>query len=104
MYFKPNDTHALLHKNVFHPFRGALFGALRKRGYSCTFLRSIKMDVERGAECEEWITRVEKNKNLVRLVTNFSSAFECRMCTKAVYRTNTKYIVVLTATTSLSHQ
>lgn len=51
-----------------------LFSALKKRGYDRTFLRSIKMEVERGFEDREWITRVEHSKNLVPLVTNFSSA------------------------------
>lgn len=101
VYFKPTDTHALLHKNSFHPrhtFRGivksqlirfhrictrqedahkatkVLFNALKQRGYGRTFLRSIKNEVERGFEGGEWITRVEQNKNLVPLVTSFSSA------------------------------
>ncbi|XP_047665625.1 uncharacterized protein LOC113646099 isoform X1 [Tachysurus fulvidraco] len=69
VYFKPTDTHCLLHKHSFHPrhtfaglvksqlirfyricsrredFEGAtltLFRALRKRGYSKRFLRKIK--------------------------------------------------------------
>lgn len=69
VYFKPTDTHQLLHKKSFHPrhtFRGiiksqiirfnkicsqrydldktcsVLFRALKQRGYSARFLRSIK--------------------------------------------------------------
>ncbi len=72
VYFKPTDTHALLHKSSYHPkhtFKGIiksqlisfyrictkledvktatkeLSGALRRRGYSRTFLRSIKRKV-----------------------------------------------------------
>lgn len=69
VYFKPTDTHALLHKSSFHPkhtFKGlvhsqllrfhrncslpqdvdqatkTLFKALRHRGYSRTFLRNVR--------------------------------------------------------------
>lgn len=72
VFFKNTDTHALLHKSSYHPkhtFRGivksqlirfrrictfecdveqatlTLFAALRKRGYSRRFLRSIKAQV-----------------------------------------------------------
>lgn len=71
IFFKPTDTHALLHKTSYHPkhkFRGIvksqiirfyrissreadmynsisiLFKSLRKRGYSRRFLRTIKRD------------------------------------------------------------
>ena len=71
VYFKPTDTHALLHKHSYHPkhtFKGivksqiirfhrisshkedlhiaisTLFHALRHRGYSKRFLRTIKND------------------------------------------------------------
>lgn len=73
VFFKTTDTHALLHKNSFHPkhtFKGivksqlirfhrictgprdteevigVLFKALRTRGYSRTFLRNIKWEVQ----------------------------------------------------------
>lgn len=69
VYFKPTDTHALLHKHSYHPkhtFKGiiksqiirfyrissckqdldyainTLFNAIRRRGYSKRFLRTIK--------------------------------------------------------------
>jgi len=71
VYFKPTDTHELLHKSSYHPphtFKGIvksqiirfkrictsdsdfneacqiLFSVLRKRGYSYSFLRKIKRD------------------------------------------------------------
>ena len=71
VYFKPTDTHELLHKSSYHPshtFKGIvksqiirfkrictnktdfheachiLFSALRKRGYAYSFLRKIKRD------------------------------------------------------------
>ncbi|KAG7499716.1 hypothetical protein JOB18_047639 [Solea senegalensis] len=73
-FSKPNDTHALLHKNSFHPdhavkgivksqlirFHSKLgmkvfqkvattfFSALKKRGYGHTFLRYMKSEVESG--------------------------------------------------------
>ena len=80
VYFKPTDTHALLHKNSFHPkstFRGIiksqilrfrsictttedfnhswrlLSQALRKRHYSKRWLREIRAEVLREIESNE---------------------------------------------------
>ena len=74
VYFKPTDSHALLHKQSFHPqhtFPGiiksqlirfaricklekdfneataTLFGALYRRGYSRRYLRKIKSQIKR---------------------------------------------------------
>lgn len=93
VFFKGTDTHALLHKNSFHPkhtFRGivksqllrfkricsrgehfmeavqVLFAALRKRGYGRTFLRRcLKTFQERKARDHE---------DIIPLITTFSSA------------------------------
>lgn len=53
-----------------------LFQALRMRGYTCTFLRSVKAEVEKsfGTRPEVNSGVKEKNKYLVPLVTTFSSA------------------------------
>ena len=80
VYFKTTDTHALLHKTSFHPrhtFEGVvksqlirfkricsreedfneatriLFGVLRKRGYTRSFLRQIKRDYLRKTKPRE---------------------------------------------------
>lgn len=92
VFFKPTDTHSLLHKNSFHPshtFRGivkaqlmrfyrictrredfleavkTLFKALSKRGYTRTFLRFCFKNFQN-----------KKDKNLAKkipLITTFSS-------------------------------
>lgn len=91
VYFKDTDTHALLHKSSYHPkhtFRGivksqvqrfhrictqpedfleaksTLFSALRKRGYSRSFLRS----------CEDRFLEKRKNdsREMIPLITTFS--------------------------------
>ena len=101
VYFKPTDTHALLHKKSFHPrhtFRGIvksqlirfwricsepkdvenstriLFEALRKRGYSRTFLRNIKTEVRLLFKEKQVAQVAEPNNNMVPLVTTFSTA------------------------------
>ena len=94
VFFKKTDTHALLFKNSFHPqhtFRGLvkaqlirfhrictlpmdfmkavkiLFEALRKRGYSRTFLRKcLRTFKERNTEDK-------RTKNLIPLITTYSS-------------------------------
>lgn len=86
-FLNPQDTRALLHTNSFHQthtFKGIVKSQLIRFHRICirqhdvdratttlfgTFLRSIKVDVERGFEGGEYITRVEQNKNLVPLVT-----------------------------------
>lgn len=106
VFFKPTDTHSLLHKTSFHPkhtFGGIvksqliryhkictkiddvesatriLFKALRKRGYSRTFLRNINKEVKelycdgvvpnkKGKEKEK-----EKKQNLVPFISTYSS-------------------------------
>lgn len=92
VYFKTTDTHALLHKNSFHPrhtFRGivksqllrfqrictrpedfwaavkVLFPALRRRGYSRTFLRyCLRTFKEEGRKIKG---------DLIPLITTFST-------------------------------
>ena len=92
VYFKSTDTHALLHKNSFHPrhtFKGivksqllrfkrictrhedfmeavkVLFKALLKRGYGRSFLRHCLKTFQK---------RRERNQdNLIPLITTFSS-------------------------------
>ena len=98
-HFKPTDTHALLHKTSYHPkhtYRGIvksqlirfyrictkqvdvevatriLFKALKSRGYSRTFLRSIKSEVTNSRSVIQ-TERVEANDNIIPLVTTFSS-------------------------------
>ena len=92
VYFKETDTHALLHKTSFHPphsytgivksqllrfhrictqqedFKGAcktLFSALRKRGYTRTFLR----------KAQKTFLEVKERDNApkIALVTNYST-------------------------------
>lgn len=103
VFFKPRDTHALLHKTSYHPwhtFRGIvksqliwfnricsraedveratkiLFKALRRQGYSHSFLRALKRET-----CETfdagwgpWIRRNVKiiKKKIIPLITTFS--------------------------------
>lgn len=93
VYFKSTDTHALLHKNSYHPkhtfegiiksqlirfkrictrtrdFRQAvstLFGAVRKRGYSRSFLRGCLKTFK--------IKKDRKKNNLIPLIATFSPA------------------------------
>lgn len=92
VFFKSTDTHALLHKNSFHPkhtFRGivksqilrfdrictrqedfrqavdVLFKALRQRGYSRSFLRQCFKTFQ--------IRKEMRDRNLIPLITTFSS-------------------------------
>lgn len=92
VYFKDTDTHSLLFKNSFHPkhtFKGlvksqlirfrrictqetdfreairTLFSALRKRGYSRSFLRHCLRSYQ--------IQGKEHSKDLIPLITSFSS-------------------------------
>lgn len=45
------------------------------------------MEVERGFEGGEWITRVEQHKKLVPLVSNFSSAsLQLNSCVKTNFK------------------
>lgn len=99
VFFKSTDTHALLHKSSYHPkhtFRGivksqlirfrrictfeqdveqatlTLFAALRKRGYSRRFLRSIKAQVRLSFQAplqDNMLTR--NNSNLLPFVQTF---------------------------------
>lgn len=91
VYFKKTDTHALLHKSSFHPrhtFRGLvksqilrfwricthredfleavriLFKALRKRGYSRSFLRHCFKSFQEDAR--------ERHGDLIPLITTYS--------------------------------
>lgn len=97
VYFKPTDTHCLLHKASFHPkhtFRGilksqllrfhricsqesefqsavkVLFKALKKRGYSRTFLRTVLKTFKQSVTDQTEITQ-PKNK-IIPLVTYYS--------------------------------
>lgn len=92
VYFKKTDTHALLYRSSFHPrhtyqglvksqllrfhrictqkndFWGAvgiLFKALRKRGYSRTFLRKCLKDFKQRSE--------KYNGKIIPLITTFST-------------------------------
>lgn len=98
VYFKPTDAHALLHKTSFHPrhtFRGiiysqllrfqrictraedrnkateTLFQAMRKRGYSRTFLRKIRKQVLENNQPTRLIQ--ESCKSLIPIVSVYSS-------------------------------
>ena len=100
VYFKPTDTHALLHRSSFHPrhtFRGivksqlirfhrictrsedvqvatkVLFDVLKTRGYSRSFLRDIRVEVEQSV-CVGARTDVQPNCNIVPFVSTFSHA------------------------------
>lgn len=100
VFFKPTDTHTLLHKHSFHPkhtFRGLiksqlirfhrictdhkdfkdataiLFSALRSRGYARRFLRKIKSDTLH--QLQHNITTVLPNsKQVIPLITTFSNS------------------------------
>lgn len=101
VFFKPTDTHALLHKTSYHPrhtFRGivksqlvrfhricsaeedvesatrTLFKALRNRGYSRTFLRDIKSEVKQLSGKSVVSKKKEKEQNLVPFISTFSPA------------------------------
>lgn len=92
VYFKPTDTHALLHYNSFHPkhtFRGivksqilrfsricteneefqkavrVLFSVLRKRGYSRSFLRRCLRDYKAVKQRED--------KQILPIITLYST-------------------------------
>jgi len=106
VYFKPTDTHALLHKNSFHPkhtFKGIvksqilrfqricsrqedfceavriLFSSLRKRGYSRPFLRDCFKKF-RDTTARDWgnsIPLVSTFSTIGRILNNkFKSNFE----------------------------
>lgn len=101
VHFKPTDTHALLHKTSYHPkhtYKGivksqlmrynrictvaedvrlatqTLFRALRHRGYSRTFLRTIKLEVQQLFQ--QGLESGEENRedHLVPFISTFSSA------------------------------
>lgn len=100
VYFKPTDTHALLHKSSYHPkhtYKGivksqlirfrrictaeedvswatrTLFKALRSRGYSRTFLRTIKSEVKLAFQRDNGPSRGQNNQsNIVPFVSTFS--------------------------------
>ena len=101
VFFKPTDTHALLHKSSYHPkhtYRGivksqliryhrictvaedvesatgTLFQALRLRGYSRTFLRGIKVDVQQHFQQGLRFGREDNIHHLVPLVSTLSPA------------------------------
>lgn len=101
IYFKPTDSHALLYRTSFHPqhtFKGiirsqllrfkrictqkedlesatkTLFQALRKRGYSRSFLRKIqKNTLEQNHQIQETNTLAQTEKPLLPIVSVFSS-------------------------------
>lgn len=99
VYFKPTDTHALLHKSSYHPrhtFRGIvksqilrfyricteqkdvevavkiLFQALRRRGYARTFLRNIKAEVQDLWQQGPETRKEKKNDHLLPMISVFS--------------------------------
>lgn len=99
VYFKPTDSHALLHMSSFHPkhtFRGilksqlirfrricsnrddcdtatkTLFSALQKRGYSRSFLRTVKKEVLQTPHTPP--VQRDKNMKIVPFITLFSSS------------------------------
>lgn len=96
VYFKPTDTHALLHKKSFHPqhtFKGllksqllrfdricnnqtdkenatrTLFEKLRKRGYSRTFLRQNR----KITNPQNTKSTTLNNQNIIPLISTYSS-------------------------------
>lgn len=98
VYFKPTDTHALLHKSSFHPkhtFKGlvysqllrfrrncsltqdleqatkTLFQALKSRGYSRTFLRNIRKKAISHNDTTP--PNTEENKTPIPLISIYSS-------------------------------
>lgn len=101
VFFKPTDTHALLHKSSYHPrhtFRGivksqlirfrricvaeadaslatrTLFRALMPRGYSRTFLRGINAEVKRMFEVGVKPMEKEGQKHLIPFVSTYGPA------------------------------
>ena len=100
VYFKPTDTHALLHKSSYHPrhtYKGiiksqlirfrriceaeadvqsatrTLFQALKPTGYSRTFLRGINKEVKESfARGFAPAIREDRNQNLIPLITTFT--------------------------------
>lgn len=98
VFFKPTDTHALLHRRSFHPkhtFKGiiksqlirfrricnketdetqattTLFKALRERGYSRSFLRTIHKSHVKGTPRQ---TNMGSNQaRIIPLITTFSN-------------------------------
>lgn len=96
VYFKPTDTHALLHGSSFHPehtFKGilesqllrfrricsrnsdideakkTLFQALKGRGYSKSFLRKVRKDIQKP---DLETTEKPDNKEIVPLISIYS--------------------------------
>ena len=101
VYFKPTDTHALLHRSSYHPrhtFRGivksqlirfrricvaeadvqsatrTLFRALRPRGYSRTFLRGVHAEVKCMFEAGDEFVGERDQKHLVPFVSTYAPA------------------------------
>lgn len=97
VYFKPTDSHSLLHRSSFHPkhtFRGiihsqllrfqricsndqdrneaskTLFQALRQRGYSRTFLRNIR---KKTFQDKNTPNPPREDKPIIPLISTFSS-------------------------------
>lgn len=97
VYFKPTDAHSLLHKQSFHPrhtFKGlihsqllrfqricsrvqdrdeatkTLFQALRHRGYSRSYLKSIR---KRTFQDDPIPNRQDDGKSIIPLISMFSS-------------------------------
>nr|XP_029604681.1 uncharacterized protein LOC115190770 isoform X1 [Salmo trutta] len=101
VYFKPTDTHSLLHKSSFHPkhtYRGLiksqlirfnrictqgnhvqeatgiLFKALRPRGYSKRFLRTIRAEVNNMFVTEPIHGRTSNDGCIIPFVTTYSQS------------------------------
>lgn len=99
VFFKPTDTHALLHKDSYHPrhtFRGivksqlirfnrictrvedaeratrTLFKVLRTRGYSRSFLRLIKAETQ-GTQDKRVALENKGEGKIIPLITTFSA-------------------------------
>jgi len=100
VYFKPTDSHALLHRSSFHPthtFQGiiksqlirfericsqrpdyekavfTLFNALRLRGYNRTTLRNILRRTQGRPRTPKTHTRTDNGITIIPLVTTYSS-------------------------------
>lgn len=101
MFFKPTDSHSLLHKKSFHPkhvfsgiiksqllrfsrictrtqdrddARKVLFTALRKRGYSRGFLQKINKSINLSTPREKKQNQIQLTKQGIPLVTTYSTA------------------------------
>lgn len=101
VYFKPTDTHSLLHKSSFHPkhtYRGLIksqlirfnrictqekhvneaigiiFKALRPRGYSKRFLLTIKAEVNTMVATEPIHGRTNNDGCIIPFVTTYSQS------------------------------